>query len=139
MSSTKELSPMFAYLSSNIDNLIALLADHPSMTAEVTLETQPKNKIHYMYDYMTRTKIQLDELDPTVPASQNEQWSEVLQRSLFANILINDQPEKLSKLTQEDEGKELEFGEKIRAAAGALTPEGIRQSLAINDMSNAVE
>ena len=128
--SSSEANPMFTYLSKNIDILITLLVDHPAMTPEVTPEPQPKNKVQYMYDYMTRIRSELEKLDPSVPSTQSDQWTDVLQQALSANILINDQPEKLTELTQEANGKELDFGNEIRNASKALTPEGIRQSLA---------
>ena len=113
-------SPAYAQLGASLDNLVALLVDHPSMTAEVTLDTKPKNKVQLTYDYFTRLQSDLKSIDSSLPDSQKDQWLDVVQRTYKAQILICEQPRKLSELTHEEEGDELDFGDQIRDAASKL-------------------
>ncbi len=63
-----------------------------------------------------------EQVDPTLPesAKASEQWGHVVSRSAFANILILDTTGKLSMMTREQPGQEIDFGDEIREKAKAL-------------------
>lgn len=120
----KPPSPAYMQLSTAVDNLVAQLVDHPSMTAEVTLDTKPRNKIQLAYEYFTRIQTDLKRIDPSLPDSQEEQWHDVTQRTYKAHVTICEQPQALNGNTMEKGADETDFGDDIRAAAAQLVPKG---------------
>lgn len=122
-STANSANPQYTHLSANLSSLIALFVDHPANGVEVDASSMlPKNKIQFMHEFLTTAQRQLSQVDPSVPESQQTDFRECLERCMFAQLLIEDQTGKLSAMTQEEPGEELDFGEDIREAAKELVP-----------------
>ena len=59
--------------------------------------------------------------DPELKSAQaRNDFSEAYERCIFTQMLVNDKTGKLSLMTGEQPGKELDFGDEVRKAADGL-------------------
>lgn len=124
----------FAALLTNLQELINSLASHPACqkahAAAPPNQPPPKdqqNKVYFMHDFCCRSRHMLLQIDPELKTKKaKEDFKDVYERCLFSEILVNDTSGKLSTLTEEKPGEEIDFGPEVKAAADRIgnVPDG---------------
>ncbi|KAB2580608.1 hypothetical protein BFW01_g3434 [Lasiodiplodia theobromae] len=91
-------------LKTSIKSLISAIEAQPEFAGQ---HAARKGKIYFMWDFVTNTLRMLE-----ASANNREAKSDVMQRSMFANILFNDTTGKLTMMTGGDTS---EFSADVKA------------------------
>ncbi|KAL1648347.1 hypothetical protein SLS58_002100 [Diplodia intermedia] len=91
-------------LRTSIQNLISAIEAQPEFAPQ---QAARKGKIYFMWDFVNNTLRML-----LAAGSNTETKSDVMQRSMFANILFNDSTGKLTMMT---DGDASEFNADVKA------------------------
>ena len=118
-------TPNYRALATNLQDLINALVVHPDAAKALDSNTssdpspqRERNKVYYLYDFCCRSRYNLLQIDPQLRSKQaRTDFQDVLERSIFSQVLINDNTGKFAIMTGDDPSKPTEWGDEVLAAA----------------------
>ncbi|KAF2460447.1 hypothetical protein BDY21DRAFT_369459 [Lineolata rhizophorae] len=93
-----------------MESLISAITDLPQWPQQNATKV---GKLWWMVDFIGRTLHMFDQLKITSRAQQKELRRDIAERTIFQEILITDTTGKLSMMTMEQPGRQVDFGEEV--------------------------